>query len=60
MNKHPYTQYEHSPLWNVINAAIISLAKNQDIKENTAREYIVGYIVKCVNEFQLENRHKTS
>lgn len=45
---HPYKMFESSVLWRSIDKAIAALAQNGDIKELTAREYIVGLICKTV------------
>jgi hypothetical protein len=47
---HPYEVFEADPLWNVVSDAMQNLAKNGDVAEQTAREYIVGYIVKSMRE----------
>jgi hypothetical protein len=39
---HPYKKLEGSVLWRDIEKAIAALAHNGDIKELTARKYIVG------------------
>jgi hypothetical protein len=43
---HPYAALENARAWAVIDSAVSDLVKNQDLAENTARHYIVGYIVK--------------
>ncbi len=47
---HPYVEFESDPLWLVVNDSIRELVENNDIHEQTAREYIVGYIVKHIRE----------
>ena len=42
--KHPYSDYENTPLWNVISKSIAELEENQDIKLSTRREYVIGFI----------------
>jgi hypothetical protein len=44
----PYDQYKNSPLWKTIEKAIDDLVENQDLKETTSRDLIVGYLVKCI------------
>jgi len=44
----PYDQYKDSPLWKTIEKAIDDLFENQDLKETTSRDLIVGYLVKCI------------
>lgn len=46
--EHPYTKYESHPLWKIIERAIDDLVENSDLVEQTAREYIVGYICKKI------------
>ena len=41
---HPYQQYESTEVWRAVDAAINALAKNGDVNEATAHDYIVGYI----------------
>jgi hypothetical protein len=41
---HPYKEYEGTELWNIIWNCIEDLVENDDLEENTAREYIVGYL----------------
>ena len=41
----PYERWKTDPLWAIVNIAISDLVKNADLKELTARDYIVGYIV---------------
>jgi hypothetical protein len=43
-----YEQYKNSPLWKIIEKAIDDLVENQDLKETTSRDLIVGYLVKCI------------
>ena len=50
MNNHPYRQYETTLAWKIIDQAVSAIVKNQDIKETTARVYIVGYLVKQLVE----------
>lgn len=47
---HPYEVFEADPLWQVVSDAISDLVKNGDVSERTAREYIVGYIVKNIRD----------
>jgi len=42
--QHPYSELEGSPLWKAVEKQIAALVKNGDLKEMTAREYIVGAI----------------
>ena len=45
---HPYEIYEGTLLWKILENAISDLVKNTDIQETTRREYIVGYLIKCL------------
>ena len=47
---HPYKNLERLAAWKVVELAIADLAENGDIKEETARKYIVGYLVKKLRE----------
>jgi hypothetical protein len=47
---HPYEAFEADPLWQVVSNAVRDLVKNGDVSAQTAREYIVGYIVKNIRE----------
>lgn len=48
--EHPYTNFEGSPLWDVIDSAISDLVENSDIRETTHRRYIVGYLCKKITD----------
>lgn len=50
---HPYKEFEKSVSWHIVESAIEELVNNGDLEEKTAREYIVGYIIKCLTENQL-------
>jgi len=41
---YPYQQFENTGTWRVVDDAINALVQNGDLKESTARRYIVGYI----------------
>ena len=47
-NRHPYTKFENSPLWPLINKAIAALVDNKDLVEKEHRDYITGYICKVI------------
>jgi len=49
-NEHPYKEYETGEYWATIEKAVADLVDNQDIKEMTDRNYIVGYICKLLHE----------
>lgn len=43
-------KFYESFAWSVIENALLDLVDNQDIIENTKKEYIVGYLLKCLIE----------
>jgi hypothetical protein len=45
---HPYKEFEGKRLWKALNKGISDLVENQDLKEITGREYIVGYLCKVL------------
>ena len=47
--KHPYTRWEGTPLWRVIDKAACDLVQNRDVVEDEYHEYIVGYICEIIN-----------
>jgi hypothetical protein len=47
---HPYEAWEGTKLWSALEAAIAELVENQDLREMTAREYIVGFLAKRLSE----------
>lgn len=42
--------YENTKLWGILEKVIDDLVENQDLIENTPREYIIGYFCKKLNE----------
>lgn len=50
MDSHPYTRYETLPAWKVISQEIDSLIQNNDLRELTARPYIVGSLCKALDD----------
>ena len=42
---HPYKRFEGSDLWRILSTAIDELAANDDLREQTRREYVIGYII---------------
>jgi hypothetical protein len=46
--KHPYSEYESSPLWKALDAEIAALEKNGDLKLTSARPYVLGSIAKTL------------
>jgi hypothetical protein len=47
---HPYKQLEGTQIWEVIYKGIDDLVENYDLEVKTARENIVGYLCKLLNE----------
>ena len=43
-----YKELENKRLWKAVNKGISDLVENQDLKEITHREYIVGYLCKVL------------
>ena len=39
---HPYSEFEQTPLWKAIDAAIADLEQNQDVELKTTREHFIG------------------
>ena len=50
MENHPYSQFENTSNWTIIEQSISDLVLNNDIELFTPKEYVIGYI--CM---QLEN-----
>jgi hypothetical protein len=48
--KHPYSKFEHTNVWRVLEQAVQELVDNNDIKELTNRTYIIGYLAKRLSE----------
>ncbi len=46
--KHPYIEFEGTPLWLTVKKTISNLKKNQDLKLTTCNHYVVGYICKQI------------
>jgi hypothetical protein len=47
---HPYKEFEKTGLWKALDKGIRDLVENQDLKEITRREYIVGYLCKVLTQ----------
>ena len=41
---HPYSEFEHTPLWKAIDAAVAELEQNRDVELKTTREHVIGYL----------------
>ena len=50
MPKTPYDQYKENPAWPVVEEALNELVDNQDIVFQTVPDYVIGYIVKKLEE----------
>jgi len=50
MPKHPYSAYAHGPAWVVVRRALAELEGNGDFHAATAEAYLVGYLVKALDE----------
>ena len=48
--KTPYDKYRNNPLWTVLEQGINDLVDNQDIVFQTVPDYVIGYIVKKLEE----------
>lgn len=46
--RHPYMDFENTPLWRAVDRAVTDLIGNQDMAEDEYHEYIVGYICKVI------------
>jgi hypothetical protein len=42
---HPYQEFENTTLWHLIDNALQALETNRDIKIETNRSYVIGYLV---------------
>lgn len=42
--QHRYAEYQHTPLWRTIAAAVAELEANGDVSVATAPEYVIGYL----------------
>ena len=47
---HPYSIYEGTPTWKMVDSAINDLIKNGDVIEQTSHDYVVGYLCKAFAE----------
>jgi hypothetical protein len=47
---HPYAAFEGTPVWVTLNQAIEELVENNDLVEQTNRNYIVGFLCKHLSE----------
>ena len=58
--RHPYMDYEGTPMWSWVSKGIRDLVNNQDLVEEEDRNYIVGYICKVIAKGQKRARVKKS
>ena len=59
LNKAPYTQYQNTEEWIIIEYLLKELENNQDIELKTAPEYVIGYLVeKLRNKDLLKGQDK--
>lgn len=58
--RHPYGEYESSPLWPLLDKGIRALVENKNLIERTDRSYIVGYLCKVVLSGQKGAKRKTT
>ena len=55
----PYTQYQNTEEWAIIEYLLNELETNQDIELKTAPEYVIGYLVeKLRNKDLLKGKEK--
>ena len=45
-NQNPYSHYQNTEEWAIIERLLNELMTNQDIELKTAPEYVIGYIVR--------------
>ena len=48
--KHPYSKFEDTQLWKLVDKTVNDLIENQDIELTTRKEYVIGYICKAISE----------
>jgi hypothetical protein len=46
----PYEKFVNTKGWKIVESAIADLVENGDLIEQTARKYIVGYLMKKLDE----------
>ena len=49
----PYKKFQTTEAWKAVDSAIEQLVKNKDLTETTARRYIVGLILKQLDDNKL-------
>jgi hypothetical protein len=58
MNNRLYDKYLNFKIWKILDKAIADLADNGDIEETTQRYYIIGYLIKILDEANLLKEKK--
>ena len=41
---HPYAEYNDTPVWRAVAAAVRELEANKDVMLHTAPDYVIGYL----------------
>jgi hypothetical protein len=54
----PYKKLQATKAWSIVDGAIEQLVENKDLVETTARRYIVGFILKQLNDNKLLKKDK--
>jgi hypothetical protein len=54
----PYKKFQATEAWSVVDDAVEQLVKNKDLVETTARRYIVGFILKQLDDSKLLKKDK--
>jgi hypothetical protein len=49
----PYKKFQTTEAWSIVDDAIKQLVENKDLVETTARRYIVGFILKQLDDNKL-------
>jgi hypothetical protein len=49
----PYKKFQATEAWKIVDHAIEELVENKDLTETTARRYIVGFILKQLDDNKL-------
>ncbi len=45
-----YEKYVETDIWKVLDIAFSDLVENQDIEERIDHSYLIGYLIKCLEE----------
>ena len=48
--RHPYTDWEKTPLWDAIDRALAELEENRDVRLSTPRAYVIGFICRQIEK----------